>query len=239
MEGGDVASAAADGGSAAAGSGAPPSLVLYWGSGSPPAWRVLLTLHEKGLPYRSELVSFESGVLKKPPMLALNPRGLVPILLDGSSGVCMHESLSILHYLDTYYTDKALLPADRQLRARALTRMQEANNVSSAAGEVVYYMRRTPPESIDVKYLAVKRAALNDEIALWETYLAGAQFLAGELSLADLSFFPSLAYLVRLGFVLDKFPNLLAFFQRMCARPSVQATWPPHWKTVPGLPILK
>jgi glutathione S-transferase len=227
---------------AAAGAAAPPpSLVLYWGSGSPPAWRVLLTLHEKRLPFRSELLSFEAGVLKTPPMLALNPRGLVPILLDAASGVCMHESLAILAYLDAFYGEVPLLPQEQQLRARALTRMQEANNVSSAAGEVVYYVRRTNPQEVDSVYLAVKQRVLADEMALWETYLAGAEFLAGPgLSLADLSFFPSLAYLVRLGFVLEgRLPNLHAYFLRMCARPSVQATWPPHWRSVPGLPILK
>lgn len=29
--------------------------VLYWGSGSPPAWRVLTSLHEKGLSFRCAL----------------------------------------------------------------------------------------------------------------------------------------------------------------------------------------
>jgi glutathione S-transferase len=143
-------------------------------------------------------------------------------------------------YLETFYPEVALLPQDRVLRARALTRMQEANNVSAAAGEVVYYVRRTPPETINAKYLEVKRQALMDEIALWETYLAGGQYLAGaELSLADLSFFPSLAYILRLGFNVERFPNLSAYFQRLITRKSVQATWPPHWKTVPPLPILK
>jgi glutathione S-transferase len=236
----DASNSASAGADAAAAAAPPPSLVVYWGSGSPPAWRVLLTLHEKQLPYRSQLVSFESGALKKPPMLALNPRGLVPVLLDGARGVCMHESLAIMHYLETFYGDAPLLPADGQLRARALTRMQEANNVSSAAGEVVYYVRRTPPENIDANYLQVKRSALTEEMQLWETYLAGTLFLAGGgITLADLSFFPSLAYMLRLGFSLERFPNLLAYFHRMCERKSVLATWPPHWKEVPGLPILR
>lgn len=56
--------------------------VLTWGSGSPPAWRVRLLLEEKAIPYRSNLVSFESNVLKSPQMLSLNPRGLVPIFVD-------------------------------------------------------------------------------------------------------------------------------------------------------------
>jgi hypothetical protein len=140
--------------------------VLYWGSGSPPAWRVLIALHEKALSYRSEMITFESGVLKTPPMLSLNPRGLVPIFIDGE--VRMYESLAILHYLDDFYPEPPLLPRERVARARALTRMEEANNVSAAAGEVVYYVRRTPPGEIDNDYLSAKKSALHTELALWE-----------------------------------------------------------------------
>jgi glutathione S-transferase len=212
--------------------------VLYWGSGSPPAWRVLATLQEKGLSFRSEMVTFESGVLKSPPMLSLNPRGLVPIFIDGE--VRMYESLAIMHYLAHFYADVPLLPRERSARARALTRMEEANNVSAAASEVVYYVRRTPPEQINAEYLAAKKAALHSELALWEMYLVGSDYLAGSaVSLADFSLFPNLAYMVRLGLRLEgSYPNLLAFFERMCLRPSILNSWPPHWRQSPGLPIL-
>ena len=59
---------------------------------------MLITLHEKALSYKSEMITFESGVLKTAPMLSLNPRGLVPIFIDGE--VRMYESLAILHYLE-------------------------------------------------------------------------------------------------------------------------------------------
>jgi glutathione S-transferase len=176
-----AAAAAAPPSSSAAGAPAPvpasssASLrrVLYWGSGSPPAWRALLCLTEKGLPFRSEQITFESGVLKTPPMLTINPRGLVPILVDGE--VRMYESLAILQYLElTYPSSPPLLPVDRMGRARALMRMEEANNLSTAAGEVVYYLRRTPTGDINEEYLAAKKDALHTELALWESYLVGA-----------------------------------------------------------------
>ncbi len=34
---------------------------LYWGSGSTPAWRVLIALKEKGLDFDSKLVEFSKG----------------------------------------------------------------------------------------------------------------------------------------------------------------------------------
>lgn len=76
----------------------PGELTVYWGSGSPPCWRVLSALQEKGLKYKSQLITFDSGVLKTAPFLALNPRGLVPILVDGD--VVITESLAILEWLE-------------------------------------------------------------------------------------------------------------------------------------------
>jgi len=313
---GEVPGAAAD---------APPlRRTLYWGSGSPPAWRVLLALTEKGLPFRSEQVSFESGVLRTPPMLSLNPRGLVPIFIDGS--VRMYESLAILMYLELTYPEPALLPRDAASRARCLTRMHEANSLSAACGEIVYYVRRTPPADINEAYLSAKRDALWEELSLWESYLVGegaseacgrglprqgqrrrsgarscrrgcstndahacthalrlaAVYVAGDaFTLADASFFPNLAYCVRLGLALEgcvccshggmvkgrecvcalftagrgfllfansscrrpfpvrrRYPNLFAYMERLTRRPTVLATWPPHWSQSPGLPIL-
>ena len=49
------------------------------------------------------MVSFESGVLRTPPFLALNPRGKVPIFVDGE--VVMHESLAILHYIESRFPE--------------------------------------------------------------------------------------------------------------------------------------
>jgi len=67
-------------------------------------------------------------------------------------------------------------------------------------------------------------------------YLAGP---GNDVSLADFSFFPNLAYMVRLGLALEgRYPNLHAYFVRMATRPSVVATWPPHWLGSRGLPML-
>ena len=144
---------------------------LYWASGSPPAWRVLLTLAEKGIPYTSTMLTFDSGVLRTPPYLSLNPRGLVPVFIDGP--VRLYESLAILNYIEFAYPSMPLLPADAVSRAKALMRMEEANNLSAAAGEVVYYLRRTPPSDINEEYLKAKTSALHSELALWEMYLVG------------------------------------------------------------------
>ena len=42
---------------------------IYWGSGSPYAWRVLLALEYKRLPYTSHLLQFSKQEHKSPQML--------------------------------------------------------------------------------------------------------------------------------------------------------------------------
>ena len=56
---------------------------LYWGRSSAYCWRVLLALEHKGLEYRSHLLQFDRQEHKAPQMLAMNPRGQLPVLRDG------------------------------------------------------------------------------------------------------------------------------------------------------------
>lgn len=39
--------------------------ILYWMSGSPPCWRVMAVLKEKGLEYESKLVNASKGVSRR------------------------------------------------------------------------------------------------------------------------------------------------------------------------------
>ena len=54
------------------------NMVLYWGSGSVPCWRAMITLEEKGLKdYKSHLVEMSKNEHKSEEILKINPRGLV------------------------------------------------------------------------------------------------------------------------------------------------------------------
>ena len=59
------------------------AIEIYWGSGSPYSWRVLLALEYKRLAYDSHLLQFSKQEHQSPQMLALNPRGRLPVLKDG------------------------------------------------------------------------------------------------------------------------------------------------------------
>src|SRR6202142_3476713 len=79
------------------------ALTLYWGSGSPFSWRVLLALEHKQLPYESHQLHFDKQEHQSPPMLKMNPRGRLPVLKDGDYVV--FESVAVLYYLDVKYPE--------------------------------------------------------------------------------------------------------------------------------------
>lgn len=74
------------------------ALELYCGSGSPFAWRVMLTLEVKVPAYHSTLLEFSKDDHKAAGFLKLNPRGKVPLLKDDD--FILNESPAIMAYLD-------------------------------------------------------------------------------------------------------------------------------------------
>src|SRR6202789_3230608 len=88
------------------------ALTLYWGSGSPFSWRILLALEHKGLPYESQLLHFDKQEQQSPQMLKLNPRGRLPVLKDGD--YIVFESVAMLYYLDVKYPQPPIFGANPQ-----------------------------------------------------------------------------------------------------------------------------
>jgi maleylacetoacetate isomerase len=101
-----------------------PELTLYSYWRSSAAYRVRIALNLKGLSYRQVPVHLLEGGGQQhgPEYLALNPQGLLPLLLDGQTKVA--QSLAILEYLEEVFPLPALLPREPaqrgQVRALAL-----------------------------------------------------------------------------------------------------------------------
>src|SRR3990172_76294 len=91
-------------------------LVLYHNDMSTCAQKVRLTLDEKALKWESRHLDLRSGDQQKPDYLKLNPRGVVPTLVDRDRAV--RESNVIMEYLDDEYPDLPLRPRDSFDRAQ-------------------------------------------------------------------------------------------------------------------------
>lgn len=227
-------------------------ITLYWGSGSFPCWRVMLTLEEKGLAYNSKMISFDKKEQKSDEIMALNPRGQVPtmVIKGGSDAepVVINESIAACEYLEAMYPDKGtrLLPkADTNPEdlARILQIAHETCNLQQKAiKDILYYKWFTPADNVDEALLQKRYKILSEELKIWEGFLKtrgepGKVYLASNsMSMADIMFFPYLAFFVRLGLKLDhdRFVCLAGYYEFLKERDGVKKSWPPHWSSGPS-----
>ena len=92
------------------------ALALYHNDMSSCAQKVRLTLAEKGLEWESRHLDLRAGEHQKDWYIKLNPRAVVPTLIDGD--IVVPESNVINEYLDERFPDPPLKPADPFGRSR-------------------------------------------------------------------------------------------------------------------------
>ena len=211
------------------------ALTFYYGSGSPYAWKVWLTLEHKGIPYELKVLSFDKGDTKAPAFRAINPRGKVPTIVD--DGFALWESTAVAEYLDERYSQKPLMPADPKARATMRRIATEAQDYLAKVVEhlvdIALYSEQAPtPEAV-----AEAKKGVMEELGRIEAQFAGPG-VAGALSLADFTLFPWVRTLRRvndrkpgLGITTEQLPPTLAGWVKMIeSQPYYEKTTPPHWK---------
>ncbi len=211
------------------------SLTFYYGSGSPFAWKVWLTLEHKGIPYEGKRLSFDNDDTKTPQFLKINPRGQVPAIVD--DGFALAQSNAICEYLEERYPDKPLLPKDAKARATVRRLIAEADDKLYNGGSELIDLVLYAEGERDLKKIAAAKEKLAKELAVWEGYLTG-DYFAGGLSLADFAIYPYMRMAVRveerapgLGFKRSELPpKCAAWLARIEALPYYAKTIPPHWK---------
>jgi glutathione S-transferase len=219
---------------------------LYWGSGSSYSWRVLLALEFKRLPYTSHVLQFSKQEHKSPQMLALNPRGRVPVLKDGDYVV--FESLAVLYYLDLKYPAPPIFghtPEEAGVIMRVICEFQ-AYAERHAANIVTAVFAKTP--NLPAADLTAAMHVVASEARTIEGRLSKSNWIVGEsFSAADMVIFPSIQLLVR---ALNRpeardlssrflplatnYPALDRWIARVQALPGYERTYPPHWRDTPG-----
>ena len=218
------------------------AIELYWGSGSPFAWRVLLTLEVKNLPYESKLLEFSKGENKAPAYLRLNPRGKVPTLKDGE--VVLYESLAIMAYLDRKYLDPPLFGQTAEETGLIWRALAECESYMVSAGDKVVRPIFFGKGLDKVEEIEQAAEILRREIKTIDERLGRSRWLVGDkISAADIGVFPLIQLLLRaaskeaarqfnLGLypLAQTFPNVAAWVQRIEALPNYQRTCPPHWR---------
>ena len=210
---------------------------LYYLSGSPYAWKVLLALEHKKLQYKRIDLSFENGDFKSESYLALNPRGKVPVLVD--EGVTLYESPAILEYLEDKYRDSGnnLLPKEVGERAISRRIINEIDvYLDPASRRLLIATFFTPKEKWNEEKISKAVESLLRELKYFDDYFERS-VANGTLSSVEFSMFPIIALVLRL----EKLKSDLGFSQEMShalrqwlsaleGLKLFQTTRPPHWK---------
>jgi glutathione S-transferase len=175
---------------------------------------VLWSLEEVGEPYELKYVDIMKGEQKAPALLALNPMGKIPVLVDGD--VVVTESAAIALYL-----------ADRYAAGRLAPKLDDPRRGAYLRWSVF------PPSVIEPGAMAKMggwqfkpgQAGWGDFDAMLkaiDSALAHGDYILGDMfSIADVIFGGSLRYMTRFK-MLTASPAVEAYVERISARPASQ-----------------
>jgi len=192
----------------------------YWPT--PNGHKITLFLEETGLPYRIVPVDIGKGDQFQPDFLRISPNNKMPAIVDddpagGGDPIGVFESGAILLYL-AEKTGK-LLPSDPRGRIEVLEWLfWQVAGLGPMAGQnhhFAVYANEKIPYAID-RY--VKETARL--YGVLDRRLAGREFVAGSLSIADCAIYPWIVPHERQGQNLADFPNVKRWFEAIAARPA-------------------
>jgi glutathione S-transferase len=132
--------------------------------------KVEIALREKGLAYDRVMVPFtqsEGYRPKHPEVLAANPKGQVPVLIDGT--VTLYDSTVILEYLEDAYPTPPLYPGTPAERAECRLLELFADEILLAPVRLLMF-RNTPRSADEARQRAEDAAAQEGEAAIAAHY---------------------------------------------------------------------
>ena len=181
--------------------------------------RVRWTLQELGVEFESIPVNMIAGEHRRPEFLKINPAGKLPVLVDGE--VVLTESVAIVLYLAEKYSDKGLVPTNLRQRAQ-LNRwlLFAATELEQPLWRIARHTTLYPEDRRLPGDVALAREDFEVMADVLEEHMNGRQFVVGDaVTVADfvLAYTLDWANEVRL---LDDFPRLQAYMERMYARPN-------------------
>lgn len=186
--------------------------------------KVRIVLAEKSLTYELIQIDLAQSDQRRPEFQRLNPFARVPVLVDEDTTV--YDSTIIIEYLEDEYPEPPVLPTigSSALRARARLFEDFADaSFTPQVGQLMAEMARAEGERDQARLQRLHRL-IERALDYLNHELTGQQFLAGDFSVADISFVPRVLVLGDLGIEAStNRPNVDAWIKRMLERPSIQS----------------
>lgn len=190
-----------------------------------------LALEEKGVAYELNEVDILSGKGRAPEHLARQPWGKVPAFEH--DGFNLFETFAIARYVDEAFPGPALQPSDVRARARMTQICAIVDSYAYAAmvGKVFWQEVIVPVQggTADAALHAEGMQAATRALDVVEGLMGGDLLCGSQLTLADLHLLPPVEYFRMSRAGAEAFaarPKLVAWWDRMNARPAVVKTRP-------------
>ena len=188
--------------------------------------RVAIMLAECGLPHRVHRVDLMKGEQRSADFLEMNPVGAIPVLRDSEApggAITLSQSGAIMLYL----AEKTgrFLPSAGAPRALALQWFTFAITDCMLATSMMFHNSTLVPEKsqANVDYFAERLARY---LGVIDARLAGREWLADELSIADFALYPIVHFRPEVVEQAGNPRNLVAWRERLKARPAVAKAMP-------------
>jgi glutathione S-transferase len=193
--------------------------------------RARWTLQELEIEFDAVTVNLLAGEHRRPEFLAINPAGKIPVLADGDMVVT--ESVAIVIYLADKYPEKGFIPADLPGRAEAMRWLLftatelEQPLWRMAKHRLIYPEEKRLPGDIELardEFMAMAKVL--------DRHMVDREFVVGDrVTVADFVLGYTLDW-AQIGDLLDGFPRLEAYRERMYARPRAPMRIKEAWASV-------
>ncbi len=199
-------------------------MILHYAQNSR-AVRVAWLLEELELPYTTVKYTLGDKEMRQPEYLRINPLGRVPVLED--RGFSITESGAIIQYILSQYSQNKFSPDINHKDFPSYLQW-----FHFAEGMIMPQMNIIVVETILLpadrrNEVNVKRATklLDRMLETVENHMSGEQYLAGELSAADMMTGHAVIMSEKLGIDFTEKPNLQKYTKRLLNRPALQKAW--------------
>lgn len=178
-------------------------------------YKVRLLSSLLGVPLEIVPVDFMAGEHKRPPLLALNPFGEIPIFRDGD--IVLRDSQAILIYMARKWGGESWLPTDAVGLARVSEwLMTAANDIARGPNDARLHDKFG--YALDAE-LARRKA--HRVLGILEAHLATHPWLVlNRPTIADIACMPYVALGHEGGVPLDPYPAIRAWIERIKALPG-------------------
>jgi GSH-dependent disulfide-bond oxidoreductase len=166
-------------------------MIEFYAGNTPNNQRVAVMLEELALPYRLHKIDIFKGGTKTPEFLLLNPDALSPVIIDpdgpGRKPITLTQSWLICLYLAD--KTKRYIPMDELGRLRVLEALFHVATDVMTAHTTHNTLTRFVPEKVP-STIAFYEERVLATLQTLDRRLQGAEYLAGDLSVADFAFYP-------------------------------------------------